>query len=138
MPADPGEVFFDSNTLLYLISNDLAKARCIRDILMNGGWISVQVLNEFVNVARRKHGLEIAEIRPILEDLRDILNVAPITLKIHDAGVRIIERYGLSTYDAMIVAAALDVGCGILYSEDMHDGLVVDRRLTIRNPFLTA
>jgi predicted nucleic acid-binding protein len=44
------------------------------------------------------------------------------------------ERYQLGVYDGMIVAAALVAGCTTLYSEDMHDGLVIDQ-LTIRNPY---
>ena len=46
------------------------------------------------------------------------------------------ERFRLSVYDGLIVAAALETGCDVLYSEDMHHGLVVDRRLRIENPFL--
>jgi predicted nucleic acid-binding protein len=45
------------------------------------------------------------------------------------------ERYGFSVYDAMIVAAALREGCTTLYSEDMHDGLLVEDQLRIVNPF---
>ena len=45
------------------------------------------------------------------------------------------ERYGLSVYDAMIVAAALLGACKTLYSEDMQDGFLIDRYLSIRNPF---
>jgi predicted nucleic acid-binding protein len=138
MPAEPRRVFFDSNTLLYLISADAFKSSCIQTYLEEGGSISVQVLNEFVNVARRKHRLEISDIRPVLEDLCEVLDVAPLTLEIHKAGIGIIERHKLSTYDAMIVAAALQSGCDTLLSEDMQDGLVVDGRLTIRNPFAAA
>lgn len=50
-------------------------------------------------------------------------------------GLRLAERYQLSLYDGMIVAAALDAGCDTLWSEDMHDGLVVETQLTICNPF---
>jgi predicted nucleic acid-binding protein len=45
------------------------------------------------------------------------------------------ERYGLSVHDAMIVAAALIGGCDVLYSEDMQDGMLIDKQLTICNPF---
>ena len=53
----------------------------------------------------------------------------------HDIGRALGERYGFSVYDAMIVAAALEHGCTTLYSEDMHDGLVIEGRLHIVNPF---
>jgi predicted nucleic acid-binding protein len=46
------------------------------------------------------------------------------------------ERYGFSTYDAMIVASALHAGCDTLWSEDMQDGMVIEENLRIVNPFL--
>ena len=135
MPADEQRLFFDTNTLLYLASNDIAKARRLEPYLSKGGMISVQVLNEFINVACRKHGLDIEQIRPFLTALRDVLDVVAITVAVHETGLRLIERYGLSTYDAMIAAAALQGECTILLSEDMHDGLEIDGRLRIANPF---
>jgi predicted nucleic acid-binding protein len=135
MPAEPGRQFFDSNTLLYLISEDTEKARRVERRLFDRGCISVQVLNEFTNVARRKHGLTIAQIRPLLHEFRRAIDVVPVTIAIHEAGLTLAERYRFSTYDAMIAAAALDSGCSVLLSEDMHDGLSVEGRLEIRNPF---
>lgn len=54
---------------------------------------------------------------------------------LHKDGLRLARRYRLSVYDGMIVAAALTANCDILYSEDMHHGLIVDGRLQIVNPF---
>lgn len=135
MPAEPERQFFDSNTLLYLISEDAEKAQRVERRLYDRGCISVQVLNEFTNVARRKHGLAIAQLRPLLLELRRAVDVVPVTIVIHEAGLALAERYKLSTYDAMIAAAALDSGCSILLSEDMHHGLKIGQRLEIRNPF---
>ena len=67
--------------------------------------------------------------------IRGLLPVQPLTIDIHETGVRLAERYGLSIYDAMIAASALDAGCETLWSEDMQDGLVLDDRLRIVNPF---
>jgi predicted nucleic acid-binding protein len=53
----------------------------------------------------------------------------------HERGRLVAQRYGLSVYDAMIVAAALESGCETLFSEDMQNGLLVDQQLRIRNPF---
>jgi predicted nucleic acid-binding protein len=58
-----------------------------------------------------------------------------LTIETHDLGKLIAERYKLSVYDAMIVAAALLGGCDTLYSEDMQDGLLIDNQLRICNPF---
>jgi predicted nucleic acid-binding protein len=53
----------------------------------------------------------------------------------HDDALRIAERYGYAFFDALMIASALRADCGILWSEDMQDGLVIDQRLRIANPF---
>ena len=60
--------------------------------------------------------------------------MVPLTETTHELGLVLAERHVLNVYDGMIVAAAQLAGCETLYSEDMHDGLVIDQ-LTIRNPF---
>ena len=67
--------------------------------------------------------------------IQRVLTVEPLTVDTHKTGRYIAERYGLSVYDSMIVAAALIGECGILYSEDMHHGLLFDDQLQICNPF---
>ena len=132
-----GEGFFDSNVLIYLTDADSGKAGQTEDLLADGGFISVQVLNEFASVALRKVRLSWAETRDFLDTFRAILKIVPLTLETHERGLDLAQRYRLSVYDGMIVAAAQLAGCRTLYSEDMHDGLVIDR-LTIRNPFATS
>ena len=129
------EAFFDTNIVLYLLSADQAKADRAEELIAQGGVISVQVLNEFAAVASRKLGMSWPEIRDVLAQVRAVCAVEPVSVETHDRGLLVAERYGASTYDAMIVAAALCAGCKTLYSEDMQDGLVVDRQLIIRNPF---
>jgi predicted nucleic acid-binding protein len=96
------------------------------------------VLNEVANVARRKMRLSWAETRAMLGTFRDLLPVRPVTEDIHDAGLALAERYGLSVYDAMIAASALDAGCDTLWSEDMQDGIVLEGRVRVANPFREA
>ena len=128
------EAFFDTNILVYLDSDDLAKARRSGDILMRGGVISVQVLNEFANVARGKQKADWDTIRGRLMKFRATLRVEPLTEATHALGLDLAERHGFSVYDSMIVAAAQLAGCATLFNEDMHDGLVLGP-LTIRNPY---
>lgn len=130
----PGS-FFDTNILLYLASGNRAKAERAGEIVGEGGVISVQVLNEITNVARRKMQLSWVEIRQFLSTIRSLLPAHPVTIEIHEAGLALAERYSLSTYDAMIVASAIDAGCDTLWSEDMQHGMVIGRRLRIRDPF---
>ena len=70
--------------------------------------------------------------------LRGLLTVHPLTVEIHETGLGLAERYGLSTNDAMIAASALHADCNTLWSEDMQDGMVIERSLRITNPFLTV
>jgi predicted nucleic acid-binding protein len=129
------EVFFDTNVVLYLLSADAAKADRAEELLAAGGTISVQVLNEFAAVARRKLRMDWPEIREVLAPVRAVCSVEAISLETHDRAGEIAERYGLSVYDSLIVAAALLAGCKTLYSEDMQHGQVIERSLTICNPF---
>ena len=130
-----GEAFFDTNVVLYLLSGDAAKADLAEGLLATGGVISVQVLNEFSAVASRKLHMAWPEIRDVLAQVRAVCTVEPMSVDTHDRGTQLAERYGLSTYDALIIAAALLAGCTALYSEDMQDGQVIEQRLVIRNPF---
>ena len=95
----------------------------------------VQVLNELTNVARRKMRMSWADTRAFLNLLRGLPTVHPLTVEIHGTGLELTERYGFSTYDAMIVAAALRVGCDTLWSEGMQHGMALDEGLRIVNPF---
>ena len=127
--------FFDTNVLLYVASGNAAKADTAEMRLAQGGTSSVQVLNEIAAVARRKMRLSWGQTHALLTALRCLLQVQPVTVDTHEAGLEIAERYGLSIYDAMIVAAALHAGCDTLWSEDMQDGMQVEGRLRIVNPF---
>jgi predicted nucleic acid-binding protein len=130
----PGS-FFDTNVLVYLASGDTAKADRAEAVIAAGGAISVQVLNEFTNVARRKMRMSWADLHGFLGTLRGLLTVHPLTLEVHETGLALAERYGFSVYDAMIAASALHAGCDTLWSEDMQDGMVLGEGLKIINPF---
>lgn len=128
--------FLDSNVLLYTLAAGDRRQPIAVDLLTKGGAISVQVLNEVANVARRKLGLSWTEVADALASLRQLCSPpAPLTLSTHEAAVAIAERHQIALYDALIVAAALEAGCATLLSEDLHHGLVIEGRLTVQNPF---
>jgi predicted nucleic acid-binding protein len=130
--------FFDSNVLVYIASGDAAKADRAEAAVTTGGAISVQVLNEITNVARRKMKMSWADIHTFLDTLRGLLTVYPLTVEVHETGLGLAERYGFSTYDAMIAASALHAGCDTLWSEDMQHDMALDEGLRIVNPFLVT
>src|SRR5271163_781950 len=82
----PGS-FFDTNVLMYVASGDRRKAARAEQLIGDGGTISVQVLNEIANVARRKMGLSWIETHAFLLMIRGLLPVRPITIEIHETGL---------------------------------------------------
>lgn len=127
--------FFDSNILVYAFGNEPRTATSY-ELLQQGGAVSTQSLNELANVLRKKLKWEWPRIREAIETVTDRCSTLVILdLDLHHLGLRLAERYRLSVYDAMIAAAALTAECDTLYSEDMHDGLVIDGRVRIVNPF---
>ncbi len=129
--------FLDTNILVYnQTDDDPVKALQTEDLIVPGNVISVQVLNELASVLKRKAKWPWDAVGESLALTRAVFEVVPLTEDIHETGLRMAERYSLSVYDAMIVAAALESRCDVLWSEDMQNGLVINGRLTIRNPFL--
>ena len=130
--------FIDTNILVYLLSADTAKANRAEHIVRQGGVVSVQVLNELAHVCVRKLKMSWEETQEVLNTVRSLSRIEPLTIDTHEKGLHLTQRYGFSLYDGMIVSAARLAGCEILYSEDMQHGLVVEQRLRIENPFATV
>ena len=129
--------FFDTNILVYAQQTG-GKADRARTLIAGGGKLSVQVLNEFTAVSRRKQRRDWHEIA---EAISDVLTVTDpplaLTLELHVAARVFAEDHRLSFYDALIVASAIEAGCDILYSEDMQHGRSIGG-LAIVNPFLES
>ena len=126
--------FADTNVILYLL-DDGPKADRAEEVLGQGPRISVQVLNEALVNCRKKAGLSWEDAGAFLAGVQAICQVEDLTAETHLVGRALAEKYRMSVYDAMIVAAALIADCTTLWSEDMQDGLVVEDQLRIVNPF---
>jgi predicted nucleic acid-binding protein len=131
----PDNRFFDTNVLIYAFAANDPRNSQAEALLMEGGVIGVQVLNEFTNVARRKLRWNWEEIEAALAVIEDLLGpVRPLTAAIHARAVEIARDHELAFYDASIVAAAIDANCSVLMSEDMQHGRKFGM-LRIENPF---
>lgn len=131
-------VTVDTNIAFYALTEN-AKAEVASQALEKCDFLSIQVLNEYANSNLRKRLRKPDELAQDLSDLTDAVPVvAPIGLTDHREAMRLVTRYRISFYDALMIAVALAQGATVLYSEDMHDGLVIDGVLTIVNPFRTA
>lgn len=137
MPArSAGKVFFDTNVLIYSIAQNDPRGSRAEALLAAGGVVGVQVLNEFISVARRKMRMSWKDVNEALDAIRVLCpSPAPVTISTHETALKIAGDLGYEIYDALVVAAALEAGCATLYSEDLQDGQIIERKLTIRNPF---
>lgn len=129
--------FFDTNVLLYILEPAGSKCDRAAGLVGAGGVISVQVLNEFVHVARRKLRMDLPEILESLAPIKDALEIVPLTLHIHTRAMEIALATNFDTYDCAIIAAAEISGCDVLYTEDMNHGQRIGA-VVIRNPFVAA
>ena len=127
--------FFDTNILVYAQQMD-GKGDRARALFAGGGKLSVQVLNEFTAVSRRKQR---RDWRDIAEAVADVLTMVDpplaLTLDLHNSARALAQDHGLSFYDALIVSTAIEAGCDTLFSEDMQHGRSIGG-LAIVNPFL--
>lgn len=127
--------FLDTNVLVYA-QGPGAKGEVARQLILAGGVISVQVLNEFAAVLHRKFRLDWDVIAEAVADVRTALDpVRPIDVSTHTDAVTLARSNGFSFYDSLIVASALEAGCDILLTEDLQAGRRI-AGLTVVNPFL--
>jgi predicted nucleic acid-binding protein len=130
------KAFFDTNVLIYALAQGDPRGLVADRLLQAGGRVSVQVLNEFVSVTRRKLALPWPGVLAALGAIRTLCG-DPIALDavVHDAAVALASQHLLSIYDAMIVAAAQSAKCEVVYTEDLQDGRRFGPNLRIENPF---
>ena len=138
-----GRTFIDTNVLIYLFSDDVAKQERASELLVAAPpdttlVISTQVVGEFVNTCLRKHLLGEAETAALVDVFISALEVKRIEPKTLQEGLRLKQRYGYAWWDSLLLATALEAGCTVLYSEDMQDGQHIDGRLHILNPFIAS
>jgi predicted nucleic acid-binding protein len=135
------KAFIDTNVLIYWV-DESARADVVEQLLAQQAVISVQVLNEFANVLRRKRAMALPDVEVLCTTLIDTCDVVDLSVRTHQTALTLMARYNLSVYDANIVAAAALSDCAVLFTEDMQDGLNVKlpgaastNALVIHNPF---
>jgi predicted nucleic acid-binding protein len=129
------EVFLDTNILVYAAAKNDPRAEIATALVAKGGRISVQVLNEFAAIARRKLNWPWPDVAEALAAFR-VVCPEPLAISIatDEAALETAQRDRYSFYDALIVASAIEAGCSTLLSEDMQGGRMIGGCLTICNP----
>jgi predicted nucleic acid-binding protein len=131
------KIFIDTNIFLYAFSDkDSRKQATAKEIVLDKSTISVQVINETSNNLIKKLGLDENSIKYFIQSAYMRYQVVNFSRNIFIKASDIRMRYQYSYYDSLIIAAALESQCTLLYSEDMHNAQVIDDILTIINPFL--
>jgi predicted nucleic acid-binding protein len=131
--------FADTNIFLYAASKapeDRAKKKVARTLLESEDvGISAQVLQEFFAAAagKKRLGISDAEAMQAIAAMRGF-PVLPVTGELVQEAIGLKARLGFSYWDAAIVAAALELGCEVLYTEDLNDGQDYGG-VIVRNPF---
>ena len=132
--------FIDTNILIYFYTSTEESRRNTLEKLLNDATlvISTQVLNEFTNVLLKKFKIPHDEIASLLNELSKWCSVYVVQLPTIIHTLHVIHKYKISYFDGLMVAAALECDCNIMYSEDLHHGLIVEGSLQIINPFKTT
>jgi predicted nucleic acid-binding protein len=129
-------VAVDTNVLLYLHNkSDDRKRRIAENILADNPKIPAQVISEYLNVTRRLLDLSKTEIVKQCADLLQDCEIIPMSYQTLTDASNIVDKHNFQIFDSIIIAAALQANCSVLYSEDMQHGFVI-RSMTVLNPFI--
>lgn len=135
------KVFFDTNLIIYakIFSKESEnKHKHINQFIQSTEkekFISIQVLNEFINYLF-KNKIETDVIHRYIFQINDLFQVSLIQFHTIENAYQIKLKYKYSYWDSLILSSALENNCSTLYTEDMQHEQVIEDRLQIINPFL--
>ena len=131
------KAFFDTNILIYLYSVDEPEKQqlALQQIeSTKNRWISTQVLSEISNTLLKKFKLNYSDIANVLTEIQSTFQIVSVKPSTIEHAIKLAQAYRFSYYDSLIIAAALEQSCEILYSEDMQHQQLIEQQLTLINP----
>jgi len=133
-------IALDTNILLYLHDSDQQslKKNTAEELVASNPIVSTQVISEYLNVCHKRFKLTKLDALAALMEWLPFSGVANVSDSTYSNAVNLIKKYDFQLFDSIVIAAAIEANCTILYTEDMHHNLLVENRLQIINPFLTA
>jgi predicted nucleic acid-binding protein len=132
------KITLDSNILIYAFANnDDFRKNIAKDIITRCNIISLQAINETAYVLLRKFKLPQEQLEQVVHFLKEQFIVSSLTTNTLDQALIVCKKYNFSFWDSMMIAAALDNHCSIIYTEDMSHNQLIENRLRIINPFIT-
>ena len=134
----PDKVFIDTNIFIYYQRTDDEKKQAIaKKLLENNNCVaSTQVISEISNVLTKKYPTPEKDIELFLQDITEFCEIITASAYLIFKALKLHFKYKFSYYDSLIIAAALECNCSILYAEDMQHGQVIENTLKIVNPFV--
>lgn len=136
-PTTMSKIAVDTNILLYSIDLfDPVKREKSIELIAQSPYISSQLISEFSNVCLRRWKFPKEKVSTIVTSMVGKCGFIPVTRQIILRAMEIMEKYRLQFFDAIVITAALEEGCRIFYSEDMHHNLLVEKTLRVINPFI--
>jgi predicted nucleic acid-binding protein len=139
-------VFIDTNIFIYALTepkvkNDIYKREIAIDLLQSlinrkEIFISVQIINEIhMNMVRKFKIEDSLVFHTLQENILAIASIKELSYETYKIAFNIRQKYNISYWDSLVIASAFENRCSILYSEDMQNGLILEDRLQIINPF---
>lgn len=136
-------VFVDTNVFLYAaLEDDFQQGKRTGAVNLLKGltgklvYVNTQVLHEFYSVMLR-HGACDDAIRDLLNAIIGETKVSVSTVKTVKRCWDIRMKYQYNYWDCLILASALEHNCGILYTEDLQNGQIIEKSLKIIKPFVS-
>ena len=130
-------IFIDTNVLIYAYSETEPDKKDIAFTVLENHHvvISIQVINECIWTMNRKFGVDLEQLQVLSDRLWQKFEVVLLKKSSIDKALSIAMQYKFSYWDSLIIASAVENECDTLYTEDMQDGLVIDEKLKVVNPF---
>lgn len=129
-------IALDSNILIYNHSLDYENKRLIaRNLFNEKPVVSSQVISEYLNVMQRNFKMQKQELMNLCSSWMEKCTVQPVIFSTIKLAQNLVSKYDFQIFDGIIVAAALEANCDILYSEDMQNKQIIENVLKIVNPF---
>lgn len=130
------KIFLDTNVLVYAVGPDSPKRTVAETLLLRDDiLISPQVIGEFVAVTARKKILKPSEIMLAARNFLHTLPMTVLTGITISLALDVMSKYRFAYWDSLILAAAIESDCTLVYSEDLQDGQRIEDQLEVINPF---
>ncbi|HAH24674.1 MAG TPA: DNA-binding protein [Prolixibacteraceae bacterium] len=137
MKSMSDKVTLDSNILIYAFADhDDFRKSIAKEIISKCNIISLQAVNETACVLLRKFNFPKEQLEQVIQFLKEQFIISSLTVNTLDQTITLSKKYNFSFWDGMMIAAALENHCSIIYTEDLNHNQLIEDRLRIINPFI--